>query len=165
MNFWRLFIYLLIFLILSFFLLKTAFPSVPKLDKIVRICEQLFGWDIKQVSDNEIVISCKTRIPVTDLYKAHTLTVIFETDQQFNVKAEFINGIDIINSDNQLTTNQLTLRPNTGKSEISLTFSFDQNPYPKINRLVKDMEGIALIVTDFGKDKKFKAKIKYLYLQ
>lgn len=166
MKFWK-FIYLtLIIIVPLFFILRTAFPSIPLLNGKVRVCDQnIFGWRILTVSSDKIEFFCPTEILLDTLYKAKTLNIVFKTDQQFDVAVQFTNGKEIMLSSNELNDHKLTFKPDLEKKEGIFILDLDNTIIQKINKLIKNMDGIIITITNFDKTKKIDLKIGDLYFQ
>lgn len=160
MKFWHFFYWALIILIPIYLLLKTIYPSIPALSEKVKVCdpEDTSSWRVEK-GEGIIIQYCKTFIPLDTLYKANSFTLVIKADQQLDILVQFMNNKDFL-----FTLNSATLIP-TSETETFLTIKLDDNPFPKINRLVKDINTVNIIFSKFDKTKPINAQILNMYLQ
>lgn len=150
---WSIVIFLGLFLIL-----RTYFFSVPSLGKKEELVHRY---------NQEGRYYFKIPIKLDTLYKAKTITAKIRFDEDyandFNIKLRisFMSGESEI-----ISSKSILVNPDKDDNlEHILTFDFNQFTVTKINYLIKDIDRIYLIFSDFDQNKRFNAEIEELYLQ
>lgn len=143
-----------------FLFFKTAVPTVPDLKEKVRLncIKDTLGEMSSQYLGNG-VFYCKTPIDLDTLYKAKAITARIGISQKAKMRIELVpTKRDLFQS----TT--LEIVPNES-NEALLTFRFDGFENPKINHLIRDIDGIYMFFSDFEEDKDLNLKLEELYLE
>lgn len=149
-----------IIVILSFFILKTIFPTIPSLNQAIPLCKtkNTADWKLSDLPE-KAVLFCKDNISMNTLYKTKFLNIKLTTSGQFKLRA----SLRYKNSE-LISTETLTAIPQNNNKTITLTFPLDRPTNPKLNRLVSDIDELIFFITELKNPEGLKFNIDEVYI-